>query len=346
MSLTVAPTVSRGSALSLQPFYYASSLFVDPMREDISTLLVAFVTAYAREPLEPEKPFELFKTIWKDQGWELVHLKVLDARAREVFLWNVMRLLVGTYLDISSRIHLDGLTERMEPDEHSLIRVGALFALYTFYKIQPESLDINLQSVQYITLTLGQPIAFLLFISITDRRNLDSYEKLLEFPGALRPPLRVYVTYIISQLLSLEVFHIIPHTSLYAHNPRTLPHTIPLLTRDIDHGHKKKTGRPSQLTQSQRADKALSELEAFNSPLPLDPPTPNEYLVLKEQLRTVVSSEALKEAETLTMERIQAAEKYVRDKNLPLDDREGLERLKNTVTQSSGLLGLLQQDKD
>ncbi|KAF8490739.1 hypothetical protein JB92DRAFT_3007748 [Gautieria morchelliformis] len=312
MSLTVAPTVPRGSAPSLQPFYYASSLFVDPMREDISTLLVAFVTAFAREPLEPEKPFEVFKTVWKDQGWDLVHLKVLDARAREVFLRSVMRLLV----------------ERMEPDEHSLIRVGALFALYTFYNIQPDSLDINLQSVQYIILTL------------------DSFEQLLAFPGALRPPLRMYVTYIISQLLSLEVFHIIPHTSLHAHNPRTLPHTIPLLMQDIDHGHKKKTGRPSQLTQSQRAEKALSELEAYNSPVPRDPPTPDEYLVLKEQLRTVVSSEALKAAESLTMERIQAAEKHVRDKNLPLDDQEGLERLKNTVTQSSGLLGLLQQDKN
>lgn len=96
MSLTVTPTVSRGSAPLLQPFYYASSLFVEPMRDDIMTLLVAFVTAYAREPLEPEKPFELFKTIWKDQGWDLVHLKVLDARARVTFLRNVIRLLVGT----------------------------------------------------------------------------------------------------------------------------------------------------------------------------------------------------------------------------------------------------------
>ena len=95
MSLTVVPTVSRGSAPSLQPFYYASSLFVEPMRSDIASLLVAFVNAYAREPLEPEKPFELFKSIWKDQGWDLAHLKVLDARARVIFLRNVMRLLVG-----------------------------------------------------------------------------------------------------------------------------------------------------------------------------------------------------------------------------------------------------------
>ena len=97
MSLTVAPSVARGAAPLLQPSYYASSLFVDPMRDDINRLLVVFVTAYAKEPLEPEKPFELFKTIWKDQGWDLVHLKVLDARARPVFVSNVTRLFIGTH---------------------------------------------------------------------------------------------------------------------------------------------------------------------------------------------------------------------------------------------------------
>lgn len=166
----------------------------------------------------------------------------------------------------------------------------------------------------------------------------------MAFPGVLLPPLRLYVTYIISQLLSLQVFHIIPHSSLGAHNPRTLPHTIQLLTRDINHGHKKKTGRPSQLAQSQRAERALSELESFNSSLLRAPPTPDEYLVLKEQLRKIVPNEALQAAEALTMERIQAAERHVKDKNLPLDNREGLDRLKATLTQPNGLLGLLQQD--
>ena len=141
------------------------------------------------------------------------------------------------------------------------------------------------------------------------------------------------------------MFHIIPHTSLEAHNPRTLPHTIPLLTQDINHGHKKKTGRPSQLAQRQRADKALSELETFNSSSLSDPPNPNDYLVLKEQLRSTGSSEALKAAEALTMERIEAAERHVRDQSLPLDDRQGLERLRK-LSKSSGLLSLLEKDTD
>jgi hypothetical protein len=171
----------------------------------------------------------------------------------------------------------------------------------------------------------------------------DSYEQLLALPGTLQPPSRSYATYIISQLLSQEVFHIIPHTSLGAYNPRNLPHTTPLLTRDIEEGPKKKTGRPSQLTQSQRADKALSDIETFDSRLLSNPPNLNKYIYLKEQLRNQMSSEALKAAEALTMERIEAAERHVRDKNLPLDDREGLERLRRTLTQSTGLLGLLEQ---
>lgn len=171
----------------------------------------------------------------------------------------------------------------------------------------------------------------------------DSYEQILAFPATLEPPLRSYATYIVSQLLSQQVFHILPHSSLGAQSPRTLPHTTPLLTRDIEKGPKKKTGRPSQVTQSQRADKALSEIEAFNSHLLSNPPDPHEYLALKKQLRDQVSSETLQAAETLTMERIEAAERHVNDKNLPLDDREGLERLRRTLTQSTGLLDLLEQ---
>ncbi|KAF8576090.1 hypothetical protein K439DRAFT_1368114 [Ramaria rubella] len=331
MSLTVAPTVARGSAPLLQPFYYMSSLFVEPMREDVTSLLSAFASAYVGEPLEPEKPFELFKSIWKSEGWDLVHLKALDSRARVVFLQTVMRLLI----------------ERMDPVEHQLIRIGALFGLYTFYTIQPESDQTGIHPVKYITITM------------------DAYENLLDFPGSLEPPLRSYVTYIISQLLSLEVFHIIPHSSLGAQNPRTLPHTMPLLTRDINHGQKKKTGRPSQLAQTQRGDSALSALETYldqwgaqepatsdsrtiSSPSPSLPmhPSPNDYLVLKEQLRNTVSSEALKAAEALTMKRIQEAERHVADKNIPLRDREGLERLEKVSEQPHGLLGLLQRNTD
>lgn len=43
----------------------------------------------------------------------------------------------------------------MEPVEHPLIRMGALFALYTFYKVQPDFFETAIQSVEHITMTIG-----------------------------------------------------------------------------------------------------------------------------------------------------------------------------------------------
>lgn len=96
MSLTIAPTTARGTAPLLQPFYYTSSLFLEPMRQDISGLLSTFAAVYTQGVIEPEKPFELFKTIWHREGWDLIHLRVLDARARQSFLRTVVRLFIGT----------------------------------------------------------------------------------------------------------------------------------------------------------------------------------------------------------------------------------------------------------
>ena len=50
----------------------------------------------------------------------------------------------------------DLASERMNPVEHSLIRVGALFALYTFYTVQPESSEVKFETVEYITLSIGK----------------------------------------------------------------------------------------------------------------------------------------------------------------------------------------------
>jgi hypothetical protein len=97
MSLVVAPTVPRGTLPQLQPSYFFSSVFVEPMREDIADLLLAFAAAYAAEPLAPEKPFGMFKRVWKSKGWDLVHLRVVEPRARVAFLRSVIRLLVGTF---------------------------------------------------------------------------------------------------------------------------------------------------------------------------------------------------------------------------------------------------------
>ncbi|KAF8338268.1 uncharacterized protein EI90DRAFT_2878748, partial [Cantharellus anzutake] len=56
--------------------YFTSSLFVDPLRRDISKLLQAFLDRVTTEA----------------QKWDYLHLKVLEPRARRVFLETVMRL--------------------------------------------------------------------------------------------------------------------------------------------------------------------------------------------------------------------------------------------------------------
>jgi hypothetical protein len=93
-----APSGSRGE-LSLQPAYFTSSLFVGPLRDDVLTLTHIFVEQYARSQ---ERPFALFKRIWDEQGWVWMHFRVIDSRAREVFLNVTCRSFLGKCLPARS----------------------------------------------------------------------------------------------------------------------------------------------------------------------------------------------------------------------------------------------------
>lgn len=94
MSTVPSPTVSRGD-LTLQPAYFTSSLFVNPLREDISHLIRLFAEKYLTGDLK--EPFALFKKIWAEQGWSCFHFKVFDARSREKFVTVTLRLFAGAY---------------------------------------------------------------------------------------------------------------------------------------------------------------------------------------------------------------------------------------------------------
>lgn len=94
MSITPTPSIPRGAEPSLQAFYYHSSLFISALREDIDLLLTTYAHAYACEAFEPEKPFELFKSIWKSLGWNYAHLVCVDAK-RPTFVSTVGRCFVG-----------------------------------------------------------------------------------------------------------------------------------------------------------------------------------------------------------------------------------------------------------
>lgn len=98
--VSLAPTTQLFRALPIvQPFYYSSSLFVDPLRKDIDHLLNSFVRAYADDASDSssirDKPFSYFKRLWKEQKWDYAHLAVLDSRGRIAFFDTVARVFLG-----------------------------------------------------------------------------------------------------------------------------------------------------------------------------------------------------------------------------------------------------------
>jgi hypothetical protein len=91
MSVPPAPSASRGQVI-IQPSYFTSSLYVEPLREDITALINAFHDQYTET--QPTQPFTLFKNIWRNE-WMWMHFKVFDSRTRETFLDVTMRLFLG-----------------------------------------------------------------------------------------------------------------------------------------------------------------------------------------------------------------------------------------------------------
>lgn len=92
MSTSAGPSASRGD-ITLQPSYFTSSLYVEPLREDISSL----ITLYAQQYSQTNPPFALFKRLWTELGWSWLHFKVFDPRARESFLRVTQRLFLGAH---------------------------------------------------------------------------------------------------------------------------------------------------------------------------------------------------------------------------------------------------------
>ena len=101
ISLQASPTTTaqRGEA-TIQPAYFTSSIFVKALREDIQSLANIFSERYYKGlDTVPEssdlRPFALFKELWIEMGWQWLHLKILEPRARESFLYTVLRLFAG-----------------------------------------------------------------------------------------------------------------------------------------------------------------------------------------------------------------------------------------------------------
>ena len=97
MTIVPEPSTSRGD-ITLQPSYFTSSLYVEPLREDLRTLTDLFSEQYEAA----ERPFELFKKLWTEQGWCWLHLTVYDGRGRQMFLRITERVFIGTLVYVAS----------------------------------------------------------------------------------------------------------------------------------------------------------------------------------------------------------------------------------------------------
>lgn len=151
--VAAAPSRTRGE-LVLQPSYFTSSIFVKPLREDITTLIHSYHDLYTKHP--PTQPFSLFRDLWSTLGWRWTHLMVFDDRPREMFLNVVHRLFLGQCLSFSGvPISTPFLLERMVRTEAPFTRAVALFGLYTFFMTQPQGTAPPLYSISHIPIPVG-----------------------------------------------------------------------------------------------------------------------------------------------------------------------------------------------
>ncbi|KAI0348534.1 hypothetical protein BDW22DRAFT_1424690 [Trametopsis cervina] len=333
MSTDPAPSVTRGD-ITLQPAYFTSSLFVDPLRGDIAKLVQNFTQAYlqghvavrsvngersaagmgpdenvsmqvtgeggrtatatnrsfettpsadatqsnstlvpiatsvlgmadespatggrsssAEVPasLHPQ-PFELFKQLWRTQGWSWLHLRVFDGRARESFVTVVLRLFSEYFAD----------------DKEPLAKVVALFGLYTFFVTQPTKTPSSSTSP-----LPGPSLYRVKHIAL----SYDTYGHLLSLPTQLTTeylyPLSPYVTYLLSSLLKQDVFHIHPHSSLQTSHslPRErfigdgeVEEVEPITEEGLQKKVPKKKGRPAKRERVKKAYEAFGQLEKW-----------------------------------------------------------------------------------
>ncbi|KZT72798.1 hypothetical protein DAEQUDRAFT_762610 [Daedalea quercina L-15889] len=247
MSTAAGPSANRGD-ITLQPSYFTSSLYVEPLCEDIANLVNLFAQQYV-ETWPPTQPFALFKRLWSEQGWRWLHFKVLDARARE------------TFVNVTERLFVERLTDGVP----LMARVVALFALYTFHLTQPTAQNLPIHSVGHIAVPL------------------DIYHALRLLPSSLATPellpLQPYVAYVLKTLEVSKSFHILPQAELRPYKPSTLPREVfvteeqesvilaalsgSATTSGANGGALKKKGRPSRRDKQKKAKDALGALEKY-----------------------------------------------------------------------------------
>ncbi|KXN83873.1 hypothetical protein AN958_00953 [Leucoagaricus sp. SymC.cos] len=269
-----SPSAGRGDVV-IQPAFFTSGLYVQPLRDDVSTLTEQFREQYSqRDPVV--SPFSIFKLLWRSEGWKWFHFKVFDDRARETFIL------------VTTRIFLEQLME-----EDPVAQVVGLFSAYTFHYTQPEDTAPSLRRVNHIPIPIGASV-------------------LLSTPALV--PLREPVLYIASTMVNDQVFYILPSSDLGPENPRYLPREVLVgdSTPEPDPEAPKKKGRPTWREKARRAQTALNNLndwldttsESPTATVTSESPIPQEDLVQyqsdKAELIAALGNASGKEAVEMT----------------------------------------------
>ncbi|KAF8323265.1 hypothetical protein DL93DRAFT_670915 [Clavulina sp. PMI_390] len=336
-----------GETHPLQGAFYSSSLFVDPLRQDIDDLLRAFVDRckVALSNKEDPKPFRWYKEIWVRQKWDFFHLRCIQNPSRKSFLEVTFRCFLGSLplipLTAASRLKYTHHIEKISSKEPVLHRLTALFAIYTLFTSQSLPEFEKLYSLRYI------PIA------------QDLYEELVTLPGTLPPLFDHYATYTVQSLVSRSAFVILPDSILEGYSSAMLPDSTLAIVDEASEESGKvrgKAGRPRAMDLQRRATNAVSALDAWSNNAAPSLSTSSSTL-------PAISSEehyhAYKQAVAEAVDRsdIEASEQSVMDKMKQLEDiwvrqgwnvedesngnsSEGLRQLEKAQSTSQGLLGL------
>ena len=111
MSIHAAPatSTSRGEVV-LQPNYFTSSVYVNALRDDISTLVLRYHEAYSQP--STVQPFPLFKQVWLSMGWNWLQFKVFDSRSRQSFLDVTVRLFLGELAETVTKSKMNSICRK------------------------------------------------------------------------------------------------------------------------------------------------------------------------------------------------------------------------------------------
>jgi hypothetical protein len=93
---TIYPGPSPLPGYTVQPLWFRSEPFIEDARADVDDMLAAFEAAWETRP-QDQSPFQVFRQAWRQQGWDRVHLAIVDATLRPEWIDSMAKLMLGGF---------------------------------------------------------------------------------------------------------------------------------------------------------------------------------------------------------------------------------------------------------